>query len=232
MIYIFNYNSYRQEGGLRVDLTDKNPEAVKICKFMQGTDILVSADLEGYIHFWCVTATPHPKKNQLLCSVRDFSESDVGEKAFFPIRAMDFDIETGMLYTGDEMGYMNKWDISKLIEKLDDMKPKDFNDGLTEKQREVKQKAAFLTGLNENLKVQFSSDDVIQVHRWKAHQDLINSVTYVPELQVVATCSFDCNVYMWDKMSCVQVGSLVLGTGTSANSEQSEHEKRKYAKIW
>ena len=66
---------------------------------------------------------------------------------------MDFDLETMMLYTGDEMGYMNKWDVSRLIEKLNDMKPKDFNDGLTEKQREVKQKAAFLTGLNENSKV-------------------------------------------------------------------------------
>ena len=36
---------------------------------------------------------------------------------------------------------------------------------------------------------------------------------------------------MWDKKTCNQVGSLVLGTGT-AQEGQSEAEKRKYAKIW
>jgi len=71
MIYVFNYNSYRQEGNLKLDAVDKNPEAIKICKFLYETDILVSADLEGYLHFWCVTAVPHPKKNMLLCSIRD-----------------------------------------------------------------------------------------------------------------------------------------------------------------
>jgi len=100
MIYVFNYNSYRQEGNLKLD--SSNLEAIKICKFLYDTDILVSADLEGYIHFWCVTASPHPKKNSLLCSVRDPSLSDVGELAHFPIRAIDYDKETYMLYTGDE----------------------------------------------------------------------------------------------------------------------------------
>jgi len=33
-----------------------------------------------------------------------------------------------MLYTGDEMGYMNKWDISKLIERLEELKPKEQTD--------------------------------------------------------------------------------------------------------
>jgi len=48
---------------LKLDASDKNPEAIKICKFLKMTDILVSADLEGYLHFWCVTAGSHPKKN-------------------------------------------------------------------------------------------------------------------------------------------------------------------------
>ena len=63
VIYVFNYTSYRQEGCLKLDASDKNPEAIKICKFLKMTDILVSADLEGYLHFWCVTAGSHPKKN-------------------------------------------------------------------------------------------------------------------------------------------------------------------------
>ena len=75
---------------------------------------------------------------------------------------------------------------------------------------------------------------------------MINSVTYVPELDVFATCSFDCNVYMWkntDKCECVclengthigmdKVGSLVLGTGQAQNGTPSEAEKRRYAKTW
>jgi len=103
-------------------------EYVKICKFLQGTDILVSADLSGYLHFWCVTTSFHPKKNQLLCSIQDNSESDIGTISNYPIRALDFDRETMMLFTGDEMGYMNKWDISSLINKLDELKPKEFHD--------------------------------------------------------------------------------------------------------
>ena len=37
---------------------------------------------------------------------------------------MDFDKEEGMLYTGDEMGYLIKWDINLLIDKLNAMAPK------------------------------------------------------------------------------------------------------------
>jgi hypothetical protein len=54
----------------------------------------------------------------------------------------------------------------------------------------------------------------------------------VPELGVIASCSFDCNVYMWDKETLKQVGSLVLGTGSAASNEISQFEKNKYSKIW
>jgi hypothetical protein len=64
----------------------------------------------------------------LLLSVRDESESEVGEKAHFPIRAIDYDKETNIMWTGDEMGYMNKWDLSELIQKLEDMRPTDLED--------------------------------------------------------------------------------------------------------
>jgi len=37
---------------------------------------------------------------------------------------------------------------------------------------------------------------------------------------------------MWDKVTCKQIGSLVLGTGTSQNGELTAAEKRKYANIW
>lgn len=37
---------------------------------------------------------------------------------------------------------------------------------------------------------------------------------------------------MWNKDTYKQVGSLVLGTGASQQSEQTEAERRKYSKIW
>jgi hypothetical protein len=66
---------------------------------------------------------------------------------------------------------------------------------------------------------------------------MINSITYVPELDVISTSSFDCNVYMWkfegENGDIVKrVGSLVMGTGQQASQEQSERDKKKYAKIW
>ena len=47
-------------------------------------------------------------------------------------------------------------------------------------------------------------------HRWKAHTDCINWVTYAKEIDTIASCSFDCNVFMWD-IKANKIGSLVLG---------------------
>ena len=82
--------------------------------------------------------------------------------------------------------------------------------------------------------VSFHTEDIVPVTRWRAHHDLINQVTFIPELEngIIATCSFDCNVYMWRKEDCQRVGSLVLGTGLAQQGEQTAAEKRKYAKIW
>lgn len=57
MIYIFNYATSRPEGNLKPfnPTPDLPLLEVKFCKFLEGTDILVSADLHGYLHFWCVT---------------------------------------------------------------------------------------------------------------------------------------------------------------------------------
>jgi WD40 repeat protein len=90
---------------------------------LPNTDILVSADLTGFIHFWCVSSTFHPKKGQRIVSIRDQSESEVGKQAYFPIRAIGYDPETCIMWTGDEMGYVNKWDLSNLIEKVEAMRP-------------------------------------------------------------------------------------------------------------
>ena len=66
----------------------------------------------------------------------------MGEKAaYFPIRAIDFDPSTGMLYTGDEMGYMNKWNISKVVEKCQMMKPREeISQNLSDNEKEAQKK--------------------------------------------------------------------------------------------
>lgn len=80
----------------------------------------------------------------------------MGTIAHFPIRAMDYDEKNQMLFTGDEMGYMNKWDISRLNEKLDELvAPKD-------QQKQSSDQNSFpLTGVNTSTKIKFSAEDVV-----------------------------------------------------------------------
>ena len=52
MIYLYNYHSRRYDGTLAPDEQDR-PE-VKICKFLKGNDVLVSADLDGFLNFYAV----------------------------------------------------------------------------------------------------------------------------------------------------------------------------------
>ena len=46
--------------------------------------------------------------------------------------------------------------------------------------------------------VQYSEDDVVAFEPWKAHDDAINCVTFIPDLNLIATCAFDYHVYVWD----------------------------------
>lgn len=159
---------------------------------------------------------------------------------------MDFDSKNGILYTADEMGYIQRWDLSSLFAKLADINLKESKGlhkrgegmGLEDKigiQDPTKKGGAsldagatFVTGLDAmgggpiiKSKVEFNgNEDAKMVFRWQAHTDTINYLTYVPDLNLLASCSFDCNVYMW-KWSpsredfageMVKIGSLVLGT--------------------
>jgi len=61
--------------------------------------------------------------------------------------------------------------------------------------------------------LKFENEDVQESEPWKAHNDAINCVTFLPELNLIATCAFDQHVYMWDAEGnkCDRVGSLLLG---------------------
>jgi len=47
--------------------------------------------------------------------------SQVGSKVNYPIRAIDFDAENNILYTGDEMGWIQRWDLTVLFAKLQEV---------------------------------------------------------------------------------------------------------------
>jgi WD40 repeat protein len=210
-VIIYNYGSYRQEGILQ-----PHESEVKICKFLNPYDCLVSADLEGKLYFWAVT--PSSKRNECLAIVKDDNESEVGTIENFPIRGMDFDAVNMILYTGDEMGFMHKWDCSVLLTKLQKFTKKDKPQQHGSKVEteepiiEETEKATFITGMGPGGEdpLEFKNEDIQMVHRWKAHTDGINWVTFVEDLNCIASCSFDCHVYMWNP-SCQFVGSLVLG---------------------
>ncbi len=90
---------------------------------------------------------------------------------------------------------------------------------------------AFITGVDANIKknepIQFASEDVERVHRWKAHTEGINYVNYVPEPECFATCSFDCNVFIWN-IDCVKIGSLVLGSDKLWNININKEKRNDY----
>ena len=55
MINLYNYHSRRYDGQLfpNVPKGETRPE-VKICKFLKGHDVIVSADLDGYLNFYAI----------------------------------------------------------------------------------------------------------------------------------------------------------------------------------
>lgn len=109
IINLYNYHSRRYDGCL-MPVPHNRPQ-VKICKFLKGHNVLVSADLDGYINFYAIF--PSTLKNTLLARVNHINMNEqikgVDGKVnavAFPMRAMDFNPITNILYTGDDVGYL------------------------------------------------------------------------------------------------------------------------------
>lgn len=111
-----------------------------------------------------------------------------------------------MLYTGDENGYMQKWDISSLLEKMESAK----------KIHTIEKSTMFITNpSSKSDAITFENSDVRLVHSWQAHKNQINCITWVKEQSLVTSCSYDCNVFMWNTKG-EKIGSLVLGNKATA----------------
>lgn len=51
---------------------------VKICKFLRGSDVIVGADMAGYLNFWSITPTGD-LKNKLLCRCKYINKAELQE---------------------------------------------------------------------------------------------------------------------------------------------------------
>lgn len=94
-----------------------------------------------------------------------------------------------------------------------------------------------MTGVAQNTvaeELKITEDDVIPTEPWKAHDDGINCVTYIPELQLIATCSFDYHVYVWNAEGekREKVGSLLLGNKVLPPGQKPDADMRKYKAQW
>ena len=90
-----------------------------------------------------------------------------------------------------------------------------------------------MTGVNqaESLEeLKFGPEDVIESEPWKAHDDAINCVTYIPELKLIATCAFDYHVYVYDAEGdkTERVGSLLLGNKALPPGATLDADQRRY----
>lgn len=90
-----------------------------------------------------------------------------------------------------------------------------------------------MTQKDEEGKAEFTyyDEDIEFKTQWQAHKDAINYITWVPDLQTVASCSFDCNVFVWgaaeDGKTMEKKGSLVLGNRVNQEDKSS---RRKHVK--
>ena len=158
----------------------------------------------------------------------DKGNGQKSDQIAFPIRGIDYDPVERVLYTGDEMGYMHKWDLNVLLDKMERAQITFLHQQMMEKHH-----SSFITEPTPaNEKVKFdSANDVQMVKRWKAHKDAINWITFVPELRVIGSCSYDCNVFMWNT-ECEKMGSLVLGNKATAPGQELDPETSRYRRGW
>lgn len=196
-VIIYNYGSYRQEGILSRNTADGSDRAeVKVCKFLNPHNLIVTADLDGLLNFYNVY--PSPNWNTLLCSVKDDIESETGKPENFPVWSLDYDDDEKMIYTGDEMGNLHKWNIWKLIEKQDEIDSK-FDHSMGYDLNPKPSQKAFLTEANVGEERKETQLVTKELFKSKAHLDGCNHVTFIKELELIATCSFDCHVYIWNR---------------------------------
>lgn len=189
LIFIYNMSTYRQEATL------KGHEAeVKVCRFLADSLCLVSSDMNGNLFFWKLT--PPPVKHKLIIKIVNSYANKENVLDCYLVKAMAFDDDNDLLYTGDTRGVLRVWNCEALMNKIKEVK-------------EGEESKTFMT--EKALKKKGTSDkELVTLKRevW-GHKDEISSVCFVKNPHCIATCSYDCMARVWTPQ-LKKIGSLVL----------------------
>jgi len=201
-VLLFNLQTYRQEAILKGHKSE-----VKVCLFLADYGCLATGDMLGNIFFWSVE--PCQVRNMLIATAQNSVVTDTQKTENFPIKCMSFDKQNMLLYTGDDMGYMQMWNCADLILKIKGLKK---NTGYTQKEEQQ----TFLTETKEKSLVSL-------VRQVRAHKEGITSVCHVPEPHCIATCGYDCMAYIWSP-TFEKLGSLLIGHDKNWKLKVSKEE--------
>lgn len=201
-VLITNLITLRQE----IELP-KHDEEVKAVKFLNPHNCLVSSDLSGYLYFWAVS--PSNIKNTLLLKIVNKVTKDTGGVDNCPVRALEWNTTSDILYGGDDLGNIHSWNVSNLLQKLSHFGNKREDNT----SNEADTSTFILTLLSNsftNTSRKFGPEDVQKIGEWNAHEEGILHLSLVEGLKLIVSSSFDYHVYVWD-LSGNQVGSLIVG---------------------
>jgi WD40 repeat protein len=190
---------------LRQDTELQGHEAeVKALKFLNPHSCLVAADLSGFLYIWAVA--PSNVKNTLLLKVSNKITKDTGGTDSCPVRALEWDFANELLYGGDDLGNINVWSLSLVLQKLKLYGSKREDSG-SDPDTSFFILTLLTNALESNKKV--VSEDFRKVSEWKAHEEGIIHLSLVEGVRLIVSCSFDYHVFIWD-VNGVQLGSLVV----------------------
>jgi WD40 repeat protein len=125
-----------------------------------------------------------------------------------PVRALEWDMTTDILYGGDDLGNIQSWNISSLLQKLSNYGNKREENNASEADTST----FILTLLSSSLSStkKFGNEDVQKIDEWNAHEEGILHLSLVEGLRLIVSSSFDYHVYIWD-LNGNKVGSLIVG---------------------
>lgn len=192
---------------LRQDSELQGHEAeVKAVKFLNPHNCLVATDLSGFIYIWAVA--PSNIKNTLMLKVPNKITKDTGGTDSCPVRALDWDCNSELLYGGDDLGNVSVWNLNAITKKLKLYGSKnEDNSAGSDPDASFFILTLLSSALEGNKKV--VPEDLVKIAEWKAHDEGIIHLSLVEGVKLIITCSFDYHVYIWDSSGNI-LGSLVV----------------------
>ena len=202
-ILLTNIKTLRQENELQ-----GHEGEVKSVKFLNPYNCLVATDLLGYLYFWAVA--PSNLKNTMLLTISNEIEKNTG--AGFencPIRTLDWDKNSEVLYGGDDLGNIHSWNITHLLQKLQRHGAKKNDVSNENKEHSSSILITSTSAISESGK-RFVPEDIKRLSSWKAHEEGIIHVKIMEDLKMIISSSFDYRVHIWD-FNGTRLGTLIVG---------------------